>query len=293
MGVSAKDIVAKLETLPVKLEEGASFKVGFFLCRTGTASLIADGTLYHLQRGSLLMLYPNEQIHVLHYSDDLEGRMEVDYIENYYPTLESIDVRSRIVIRNLRCIVISEERAAYLHDLCDLIHRPATDDEVKAREGQLATADRLAAHRHRFLCSALLIEVARTFLMHEPVDMPPQREHETLVNNFFTLMLHHCHEERTVVYYAQHLHISPYYLSGIIKKETGKTALEWLTLFTINLSKHYLADTEMSIKEIADTLHFPDQSTFGRYFKHHMGCSPGEYRQSTKLQAKHDVEKAT
>ncbi len=207
MGVSAKDIVAKLETLPVKLEEGASFKVGFFLCRTGTASLIADGTLYHLQRGSLLMLYPNEQIHVLHYSDDLEGRMEVDYIENYYPTLESIDVRSRIVIRKLRCIVISEER--------------------------------------------------------------------------------------TVVYYAQHLHISPYYLSGIIKKETGKTALEWLTLFTINLSKHYLADTEMSIKEIADTLHFPDQSTFGRYFKHHMGCSPGEYRQSTKLQAKHDVEKAT
>ena len=280
MDRSAKNIVAKLETLPVKLEEGASFKVGFFLCRAGTASLIADGTLYHLQRGSLLMLYPNEQIHVLHYSDDLEGRMEVDYIENYYPTLESIDVRSRIVIRNLRCITISEERAAYLHDLCDLIHRSATDDAAKAHEGQLATADRLAAHRHRFLCSALLVEVARTFLMHEPVDMPPQREHETLVNNFLTLMLHHCHEERTVVYYAQHLHLSPYYLSGIIKKETGKTALEWLTLFTINLSKHYLADTEMSIKEIADMLHFPDQSTFGRYFKQRMGCSPGEYRKS-------------
>ena len=60
-------------------------------------------------------------------------------------------------------------------------------------------------------------------------------------------------------------------------------SLEWLTLFTINLSKHYLADTEMSVKEIADTLHFPDQSTFGRYFKQHMGCSPGEYRRGVKL----------
>ena len=283
MRMMAKDIVVKLESLPMKLEKGVSFKVGFFLCRAGTASFIADGTLYYLQRGSLLMLYPNEQIHVLHYSDDLDGRMEVDYIENYYPTLEAIDVRSRIVIRNLRCITISEEQAAYLHDLCDLIHRSAADDEVKAHEGQLATADRMEAHRHRFLCSALLIEVARTFLMHEPVDMPPQREHETLVNKFLTLMLHHCHKERTVVYYARHLHISPYYLSGIIKKETGKTALEWLTLFTINLSKHYLADTEMSVKEIADTLHFPDQSTFGRYFKQHMGCSPGEYRRGVKL----------
>ena len=281
--MAAKDIVAKLENLPVKLEEEASFKVGFFLCYAGTASFIADGTLYHLQRGSLLMLYPNEQIHVLHYSDDLDGRVEVDYIENYYPTLETIDVRSRIVIRNLRCIVVSEEQSAYLDDLCDLIHRSAAEEKVKAHEGQLATADRLATHRHRFLCSVLLIEVARTFLMHEPVDMPPQREHETLVNNFIALMLRHCHEERTVVYYAQRLHISPYYLSGIIKKETGKTALEWITLFTINLSKHYLTDTEMSIKEIADTLNFPDQSTFGRYFKQHMRCSPGEYRRNTKL----------
>lgn len=279
--MTAKDIVTKLESLPMKLEEGASFKVGFFLCRAGTASLIADGTLYRLQRNSLLMLYPNEQIHVLHYSDDMEGRLEMDYIENYYPTLETIDVRSRIVIRNLRCITISEGRAAYLHDLCNLIHHSGTNDEVKAREGQLATADRLTTHRHRFLCSALLIEVARTFLMYEPVDMPPQREHETLVNNFLTLMLRHCHKERTVVFYARHLHLSPYYLSGIIKKETGKTALEWITLFTINLSKHYLSDTEMSIKELADTLHFPDQSTFGRYFKQHMGCSPGEYRKQS------------
>lgn len=37
----------------------------------------------------------------------------------------------------------------------------------------------------------------------------------------------------------------------------------------------------------------PREAGGGRYFKHHMGCSPGEYRQSTKLQAKHDVEKAT
>lgn len=34
----------------------------------------------------------------------------------------------------------------------------------------------------------------------------------------------------------------------------------------------------MSIKEIADRMGFPDQSTFGRYFRHREGCSPSEYR---------------
>ena len=77
-------------------------------------------------------------------------------------------------------------------------------------------------------------------------------------------------------------HLSPYYLSTIIKEATGKGALEWITLFTINMCKHYLVDTDMSVKEIADTMHFPDQSTFGRYFKHHMACSPGEYRKAAK-----------
>ena len=100
------------------------------------------------------MLYPNEQIHVLHYSDDLEGRVEVDYIENYYPTLESIDVRSRIVIRKLRCITISEEEAAYLHDLCDLIHRSAAGHEVKA------TSMSRALQRKRCRCATKRSAVA-------------------------------------------------------------------------------------------------------------------------------------
>ena len=78
------------------------------------------------------------------------------------------------------------------------------------------------------------------------------------------------------------MHTSPYYLSTIIKEETGKTALQWINLFTINFSKHYLVDTDMSVKEIAATLNFPDPSTFGRYFKHYMGCTPGEYREANK-----------
>ena len=34
----------------------------------------------------------------------------------------------------------------------------------------------------------------------------------------------------------------------------------------------------MSIQEIADVLNFANQSFFGKYFKHHTGISPKEYR---------------
>ena len=34
----------------------------------------------------------------------------------------------------------------------------------------------------------------------------------------------------------------------------------------------------MSIQEISDELHFANQSFFGKYFKHHTGMSPKEYR---------------
>jgi AraC-like DNA-binding protein len=40
----------------------------------------------------------------------------------------------------------------------------------------------------------------------------------------------------------------------------------------------------LSIKEISDRLHFPDQSSFGRFFKSNTGQSPKEYRNSLVVQ---------
>ena len=42
--------------------------------------------------------------------------------------------------------------------------------------------------------------------------------------------------------------------------------------------KALLSSTTMSIQQIADTLNFPSQSVFGKYFKRATGMSPREYR---------------
>ncbi|MCI6519355.1 MAG: helix-turn-helix transcriptional regulator [Prevotellaceae bacterium] len=72
--------------------------------------------------------------------------------------------------------------------------------------------------------------------------------------------------------------LSPYYFSSIIREKSGKSALQWIGNITMIFSRQYLKCSDMSIKEIADCLNFPDQSYFTRYFKHHEGCSPMEFR---------------
>lgn len=272
-----------MQTYPSVEEQGKSFKVGFFLCTGGTASLLIDKRLYRTHRHTLVMLYPNAQIHVVQHSDDWEGRIEMDYVESYYPTLEAIDVRDRIAVRNNPCVDVAEETADYLHRLCDLVTGDSPLTKIVSQHSiPHIGIEKLSAYRHRYLRSAILVEIIGIFLTRCPKEEHVPAKHESVVNNFLLLLLQYAHAERTVQHYADRLHLSPYYLSGIIKQETGKTALEWINLFTINLSKHYLIDTDMSVKEIADTLNFTDQSTFGRYFKRYMGCSPGEYRKGIK-----------
>jgi AraC-like DNA-binding protein len=46
--------------------------------------------------------------------------------------------------------------------------------------------------------------------------------------------------------------------------------------------RYYLANTDLTINEISDTLGFPNASFFGKYFKQQLGCTPQEYRNRMK-----------
>lgn len=101
---------------------------------------------------------------------------------------------------------------------------------------------------------------------------------ENLIINFMSLVQKHFTSQRNVSQYASQLHISPKYLTETIKEISGKTAGEIIDDFVIQESILLLRNLELSIAEIAEQLHFSDQSFFGKYFKRHTGLSPKEYR---------------
>lgn len=84
----------------------------------------------------------------------------------------------------------------------------------------------------------------------------------------------------TVAYCADKVFLSPNYFGDLIKKETGKTAQEYIQLKITDRAKQLLAEGILSINEIADELGFKYPTHFTRLFKKNVGMSPSEYRLS-------------
>lgn len=106
----------------------------------------------------------------------------------------------------------------------------------------------------------------------------PMRREEILFKQFIQLVSEHHLKERRVDFYAEQLFLSPKHFSTVIKKVSGKTAGQWIDDYVILEAKTLLKYSAMSIQEIAYYMNFPNPSFFGKYFKHHTGMSPSEYK---------------
>jgi AraC-like DNA-binding protein len=84
----------------------------------------------------------------------------------------------------------------------------------------------------------------------------------------------------TVKYLADQVHLSPGYLSDLLKKETGKNAQEIIHIAVIEAAKNRLVNSSKSVSEIAYLLGFEYPQYFTRLFKQKTGHTPVEYRSS-------------
>lgn len=82
----------------------------------------------------------------------------------------------------------------------------------------------------------------------------------------------------TVNYMASTLHLSPRYLSDLLKEETGKTAIELIHIFLIAEAKNLLKGPDYSVSETAYKLGFENLPYFSRLFKKEVGLSPIQFR---------------
>ena len=81
---------------------------------------------------------------------------------------------------------------------------------------------------------------------------------------------------------AEHLGISPTYLSRLFKKDTGIRLQDYINLVRIDRASNMLKYSELSLSEIAEYVHFPSQSDFGKIFRQQMHMTPKEYRDRYK-----------
>lgn len=84
----------------------------------------------------------------------------------------------------------------------------------------------------------------------------------------------------TVQYIAEALHVSPGYLSGLLKALTGQSTQQHIHDKLIEKAKEELSTTNLSVSEIAYALGFEHPQSFSKLFKTKTNFSPLEFRQS-------------
>lgn len=79
---------------------------------------------------------------------------------------------------------------------------------------------------------------------------------------------------------ADAMHLSPNYFSDLIRKITGKSALDLIHSTVTSIAKEMIYDGSLSLSEIAYRLGFKYPQHFSRFFKRNTGKTPNQYRES-------------
>lgn len=102
-------------------------KYGFFLCITGSARIILGRDIYNVSSGCLCIYTPNTFIQILERSAGLDGILEEDAVDAYYPVVSRIDIHKRLQIRHAPCVEITPEQTEGIRRIVDVLtHEGAT-----------------------------------------------------------------------------------------------------------------------------------------------------------------------
>ena len=85
-------------------------------------------------------------------------------------------------------------------------------------------------------------------------------------------------EHHDIPFYASALHITPVYLSRVVRQATGRTVVDYINQMLLMEASFLLQTSGLSITQIADHLHFADTPSFSKFFSRLKGVSPKEYR---------------
>lgn len=118
----------------------------------------------------------------------------------------------------------------------------------------------------------------RQFITRDHVNKSIIEKFETLLNQYFSSEKPQEKGLPTVAYCAQELNLSVNYFGDLIKKETGKSAQEYIQNKIIDTAKNKIFDIHKSVNDVAYELGFKYPQHFSRLFKLKTGVSPTEYR---------------
>lgn len=251
-----------------------------FLKDEKNCDLIYGRQRYDYQKGSVVCLAPGQVIGI---DDTGEEFQPKGYALCFHPDL----IHGTNLGRSIK------EYTFFSYEVNEALHLSERermifiDCLIKIQEELQHSIDRLSkrliSNNIELLLNYCLRFYERQFITRQNVNRDILTRFETLLDNYYTGDNALQEGVPTVKYCADKLCLSPNYFGDLIKKETGKTALEWIQNKIISIAKERLLLPSDSISQIAYSLGFQYPQHFTRVFKRMTGMTPNEYREKVNV----------
>lgn len=241
----------------------------FALCFQGEMRVQVDLKDYLIQKNDFMLAAPGQMVQAHGCTDDFKGfcfaadkeltvERRVD-MEDMLPLFFYLQENPVTRITNRECEVIVE----YLH----MIQRKMADHSNCYR-----------CELVHSLMRAFLYELNNMLRLRLATSTGKKSRKEIQFETFMHYVSKYFRKNRSVMFYANEMCISPKHLSRIIKEVSGRSASDWIDTCVVTEAKSLLKTSRMTIDEISNELNFANQSFFGKYFKQHTGMTPSQYR---------------
>ena len=246
-----------------------------FLKDEKNCELIYGRQRYDYQKGSVVCLAPGQVIGV---EDTGETFQPQGWALCFDPEL----IRGTSLGRNIR------EYSYFSYEVNEALHLSERErklflDCLEKIQNELEHAidrlsKRLIATNIELLLDYCLRFYERQFITRERINHDVLTRFETLLDDYFQSGKAQQDGLPTVKYCASELCLSPNYFGDLIKKETGKSAQEYIQSKVMDIAKERILNPEKSISQIAYELGFQYPQHFTRLFKKVVGQTPNDYK---------------
>ena len=241
----------------------------FTLVRTGWLTIVYNGQELTLRPDDLYIYSPGLPVTIVAASDDYHG---ICLLADEHISIELPTERDMVHIAYLPIVRLHEPKLTLAHD----------DAEQLAAKMREITAYLHSDHIFKdkvlqMLYAIFLLDLQNAQDRAITQRTVPQRVEEIFIS-FIRLLPNHFAAHHDIAFYASTLHISPVYLSRVVRQVTGRTVIDYVNQHLLMEASFLLRTSQLSIAQIADRLHFADASSFSKFFSRTKGLSPREYR---------------
>lgn len=251
------------------------FRIRFtmiLLCTEGSIRLRTHMKEYLLTRGDMLLIREGSIGECIEISDDIKILMMA--FSSRFKAMESGLKPSMEILSEVGkhlCLRMTDREIEDITSLYKILRHRMEDTSFTGME-ELATS--CLTTFFRYISNDI-------FSKRTPPPESGGRAQE-IHEDFLELVETHSLSHRELSFYADRLCITPKYLSKMVLQASGKSAKEWIFTRIMLEAKVLLFDRSRPIQEISEILGFPNQSSFGSFFRKMKGMSPSAYRSLLK-----------